>query len=412
MKKYRLTDERIRRQVVPAGEAQSIMWDAEISRFGSRAYPSGRKVAIWRYRPNGGGRSITERTLTLGVFYSEDGAKGISVDDARKAAQAAAGKLALGLDPAADAREAKRAAQSRLRSILADSGPYAQHLEAGDIVNRRTVLNTLDRYLAPLMDRDVKDITRADVMAIIDATIKAGKPGAAGDIRKHSRQLLEWTTSRGLTDHNVLAGLRLSRSPAQRLKQKRKSRSLKDHEIIAVWRATATPDPFHQLVRCALFTATRRHEAAALERAMLADDRISLPETLTKSRREHQIPITPTLRQLLEAQPPINELLFASPRKRVKIRAWTSRIRALRQATGIADFKMHMLRKTCRTIMARCGVARDIARLAIGHQRQGLDAIYDHHDHWAARVEAFAKVESYVNALINNVTTVTPALAA
>jgi integrase len=405
MPKLKLTKKVVGDVIVPPGKSQDTWWDTEVARLGLRAYASGRKVYIYRYRPDGGGRSTPERTLTLGVATDTDSREPtLTLDDARDAARIAAGKLAKGADPAADAREAKRAAKSNLRAILRDDGPYQQHLEAAGIVNRTTVRNTLLRYLAPLMGRDVKDITRADYMAIIDATAQAGKLGAAGDIRKHSRQLEEWCVARGLKPHNVLAGLRQPlRSRAERLKQKRKSRSLKDHEIIAVWRATATPDPFHQIVRIALLTAMRRHEAAALTRAMLGADRITLPETLTKSGREHQIPITETLRQLLDAQPPINDLIFPSPRKRVRIKAWTSRINKLRTATGIGDLKMHMLRKTCRTLMTRCGTPKDIARQAIGHQhRNSLDVIYDHAEHWPQRVAAYAAVETYITNLIDN----------
>jgi hypothetical protein len=143
---------------VSEGQSQSIIWDTVVNRLASRKYRSGRAVAVWMYRPPPGGRGVAERPLTLGTFYSADGAKGISVEDARTAARAAAGKLALGLDPANDVREARRAAKSRLSVLLDDGGSYQQHLEEREICNRRSVLTTLRRYLSRLMDRDVAGV--------------------------------------------------------------------------------------------------------------------------------------------------------------------------------------------------------------------------------------------------------------
>jgi integrase len=401
VEKCRLTDDRIRRQVVPEGHSQSIIWDTVVNRLASRKYRSGRAVAVWMYRPPPGGRGVAERPLTLGTFYSADGAKGIAVEDARTAARAAAGKLALGLDPADDVREARRAAKSRLSVLLDDDGPYQQHLEEREIRNRRSVLATLRRYLSRLMDRDVAAVSRADLVDAIE------KSGNRGDTRKHARALWEWCVARGYAPHNPLVGLRMARSPAERLSARRKSRSLKDQEIEVVWAVTNSPDSFHQLTRFCLLTGVRRSEAAALTWGMVKDDRIVLPDWATKMKREHQIPLTPTLRALLDAQPRINDLVFPSPRKRTRVIAWTPRIRALRRVTGIEDFRMHLLRKSVRTVMSRCGVSRTTARLAIGHQHEDQqDQAYDHHDHWEERVRAFETVAAYIERLTNNDTSV------
>jgi hypothetical protein len=42
-----------------------------------------------------------------------------------------------------------------------------------------------------------------------------------------------------------------------------------------------------------------------------------------------------------------------------------------------------------------------VAELAIGHQRQGLDKLYDFAELWDLRREAFAKVSDHVAALLD-----------
>ena len=58
------------------------------------------------------------------------------------------------------------------------------------------------------------------------------------------------------------------------------------------------------------------------------------------------------------------------------------------------------IRRTCRTLMSRLGVEHDIAELAIGHKRTGLDRLYNFDQAWQLRCDAFAKVSDHVAALI------------
>jgi hypothetical protein len=46
------------------------------------------------------------------------------------------------------------------------------------------------------------------------------------------------------------------------------------------------------------------------------------------------------------------------------------------------------------------GIDHDVAELAIGHQRQGLDRLYDFAELWELRCDAFGKVSDHVAGLI------------
>ena len=106
---------------------------------------------------------------------------------------------------------------------------FEQGLTRRKIVNVKTILSTLRRGLAPLLKREIDTLTRADFVRRIDAVENAGKPGAAADLRKHCRSLLEWAVSRGLAPFNVLAGLRMPRaSRAERLEDAGKGRALSE----------------------------------------------------------------------------------------------------------------------------------------------------------------------------------------
>ena len=50
--------------------------------------------------------------------------------------------------------------------------------------------------------------------------------------------------------------------------------------------------------------------------------------------------------------------------------------------------------------MSHLGVEHDIAELAIGHKRTGLDRLYNFDQAWELRCDASAKVSDHVAALI------------
>src|SRR5262249_4514935 len=88
-------------------------------------------------------------------------------------------------------------------------------------------------------------------------------------------------------------------------------------------------------------------------------------------------------------------LVFASEKTGRAFNNWGKAIDDLRRASGVT-FTPHDLRRTCRTLMSRLGVEDNIAELAIGHKRTGLDAAYNLDGAWQRRCEAFEKVSDHI----------------
>jgi len=392
----KLTETIVRRARVPANRRQLFLWDSAVTGFGVRILPGGSRTFWYQYR-TAGGRSGTSRMVRIGPWPT------VTLADARKRARDLAGQAARGQDPAAERAEAKRRDSSNLRALLVEEGPYQHDLERRGIVARRVVLSSLNRGLHRLLSRDVADLTRRDFVSAISALEAVGKPGAAGELRKHSGRFLEWCVSTGRASHNVLAGLRCpKRSRAERLKAAANGgRALSDDEIRSVWQAAASLGSFGALVRLALLTALRRGELAQIERArdILADRIVVRPEH-AKTGAQHEVPLTDLMHEVIAGAPvTTSKLLFPSVVTGGRIKGWTKLVAKLRQVSGV-DFRLHDLRRTCRTLMSRLGVAEDIAELAIGHVRADLIARYNKDDAWTGRCDVFTRVSDHVAALI------------
>ena len=415
-----LTKSRIEKAKVPPGTGQIMLWDSIVSGFGVRCLPGGSKTFVFRYRPHGGGRSVNPRLLKLGAFPS------ISLEDARAAARINAGNVAKGKDPAQQRADERRRNRATLGKLLAEDGPYELHLKERGLVNVRTALSSLRRGLKAHMAADVAALSRNDIVTAINELTKVGKRGAAGDLRKFSRSFCEWTVEQGLAKFNPMAGLRTpSRTRHQRLQDaEQKGKALTDAELVNVWvaakamqergaRGERVAGSFGGLVQLALLTAMRRGELSQLqrdrhilagERAVdnrgIDGERIHLPKTITKTAADHDIPLTSLMRAVIAAQPRgTSPLLFPSRMTGGRLRGWIHLVAALRRDSGV-PVQLHDLRRTCRTLMSRLGIAEDIAELAIGHQRADLVARYNKDAAWQARVEAFEKVSAHVSALL------------
>jgi integrase len=392
----KLTETVVKEARVPT-TGQTMIWDS-FTGFAVRILPGGSRTFWFQYRTPGG-RSGTNRMVRIGTHPE------LSVADARKAARTFAGQVAHGKDPAAERAEAKRRNSSTLRTLLVEEGPYQHDLEQRGIVARKVVLSGLNRGLHRLMSKDVADLTRRDFVSAISALTAAGKPGAAGELRKHSHTFLEWCVSTGRASHNVLAGLRSAkRSRAERLKAAANGgRALSDDEIRNVWQAARSLGGFGGLVRLAFLTGLRRSELAQIERArdVLADRIVVQPEH-AKTGAQHEVPLTPLMRSIIAGEPvTTSPLVFPSSKTGGRIKGWTKLVAKLRLASGV-NFTLHDLRRTTRTLMSRLGVAEDIAELAIGHVRDDLVRRYNKDEAWAGRRDALTRVSDHVATAIGH----------
>lgn len=388
----RLTIAQIQRTAAPeSGEIK--LWDSAVRGLCLRVYAGGGRSWVYRYRAGAGGRSAKLRTIRLGTWPT------LSIEDARVAARAHAGTIARGGDPALVRQETRRREQATLGHLLAIQGPFERHLVERHIVKRREVLSCLRRGLKALMHADVAKLTRRDLteaLARLDHL-----PGARSELRKYARGLLEWCTNAGLVSANVLAGMRLpSLTRAQKLKQASRRRALSDSDIVALWKAAATTQ-FGALVRLALLTGMRRGELASLRWEDVKADRIVLGAHVTKTAKPHEIPLMPLMRLVLAEQArTTSPLVFPSHRTGRALSSWGIMLPPLIKSAGIGKWSLHDLRRTCRTLMSRCGIAEAAAELAVGHARAALIAIYNRDEQWNARVHAFEKVDAHIAQLI------------
>lgn len=391
MPKIKLTDAAVGRLALEPGQADLTVWDTEIPGFGIRLRPSGKSWVVG-YRPAGTGRAGQFKRHKIGPVDL------MKTAEARVQARVVLGRIATGADPLAERRAARENVKLTLAEML---DRYETALERRGYVRRREVLTSLRTKLKPLLARDIRTITGADLATEMAKLEEAGKAGAAAGLRAHARAFLTWcVTSQHVLSVNPLLGHRKERATRQdKIAKDEHGRALSDAELSAVWRAADPATAVGRLTRFYILSGCRRNEGAGLTRAML--DRparlLRLPAAHTKQGRTHLLPLVPALAELLDACPvdSRSDLFFASSRTGGPMSGWSKFLDKLQRDSGVT-FTLHDLRRTMRTGLSRLGVDVDTAELAIGHAREDLEKIYNRDDAIDALRSAFDKWSAHV----------------
>jgi integrase len=89
-------------------------------------------------------------------------------------------------------------------------------------------------------------------------------------------------------------------------------------------------------------------------------------------------------------------------------RRMLAELRKLEPAADLKNWRIHDVRRTARTLMARAGVDPDHAERALGHVIGGVRGTYDRHRFEAEKLGAFEALAAQVQRIVDPQPNVTP----
>src|SRR5215470_13970196 len=352
MPRIRLTKSAI--DALPTPQSDAIYWDSGCPGFGVKVTPRGRKVFIVLYRTGGAGSRL--RKYTIGPYGR------VTLHQARVAAQKVFAAKLDGRDPAAEKREAKRRVvadrvEDLLETFIAER--LSQNRSGGEIARllRREVGK-------PWAGRSIHEITKRDVVEVVTAIEQRGAPVAANKTLKSIKTFLRWCVGRAVLDQSPAEGVPL---PA---KEVARDRVLDDEELARViLAARQIGGAYGGIVEFLALTGQRREEVARLQREELdlAQRIWTLPKSRTKNAKVHIVHLSYQSMALLkragQQEPYVLSLLGTKP-----FQEFSRAKRRLDELSGVTGWRLHDLRRTCVSGMARLGVAPHVADKILNHQ--------------------------------------------
>lgn len=309
---------------------------------------------------------LKQKRMKLGVYPR------ISLATAREKAMDVLRQVDEGTDPT----KRKRCADMKVETVCAEF--IRLHAQTRNKSWREAERILHREFVSVFGQRDIREIKRFDVLEIMDAAVARGSAYQANRILAHIRKLFNWCLERGIIDVNPIVGLK---APT---KEQSRDRVLDDDEIVRLLKACRNEAyPFRQFVPMLLATAQRRSEVAEMRWTEVDFDAKEwvIPAERCKNGKAHVVPLSAFALAVLSEVPRFlnSDYIFTTTRKS-PISGFSKLLRRVYEASETSGWRLHDLRRTAASNMARASVAPHVVEKVLNHVSgtiSGVAAVYN-----------------------------------
>jgi len=359
--------------------------------------PKGTKTWVFRYQFD-----QRPRRMTLGRY------PGISFADARKRHAEAMQLVQKGIDPGKKKQEEKNQSRNAptFKSFIDEYWEKRLNQKKAGAETFRLLQKDATPYLG---NRKVSEITRRDIVLVLDRIVKRGAPVLRNRVYTALKGFFKFAVSKAVIEDSPCTII--DREP-----EASRSRVLSDDEIKSLWEAldlkNKTIDIFwvtKLVIKMILLTGQRVGEISGMTwNEFDFDENVwTLPAARAKNGQEHKLPLTDSalsiIKQARELFGDETPFVFHSPHRGGPIQphSCSRAILRHREEMGIKDpFTPHDIRRTVRTRLAELKVDEFLAERVLGHKLQGVLAIYNKYDYLPEKRNALELWEQLINAIV------------
>jgi integrase len=366
------------------------------SGFAVRVTAAGARSFVLFHRVDG--RKYLE---TIGRWEANPNGGTMTVRAAIVAAQNRAKALRQGDDPRPGrTRRLKDGNQPKEKTVSGLLDSFIARYVEGKLRSERTIRLSLDRLVKPKIGNvGIYDLKRSQVSKMLDDIADENGEVQADRVLSYVRKAFNWYEINGKDDDfrsPVVRGMARTR-PSEHTR----NRILTDDELRALWKAAGdSTGPFGPMLRFILLTASRRGEAAFMTRSEVVGSDWIIPAARYKTKTETILPLSKGAQEVLASLPVNGDFVFTTTGVK-PIRGFTELKAAFDEDCGLANWTIHDLRRTARSLMSRGGVPADHAERCLGHVIAGVRGTYDRHEYLAEKRDAFERLAAIVNTILS-----------
>jgi integrase len=340
----------------------------------------------------------------------------IDLIEARRKAREALEQAEAGTDPRVEKQRARAAPSDAVEDVVEDF--IVRHVERHN--RPRTAaenIRALRKHIVPAWrGRSIQDISRRDIIDLLDEIVEHS-PANANRTRGVLSKFFNWCLDRGIVDASPAARLP---APAPTVKRER---VLSDDEIKILWCAFDSLDaPFAAFFKFLLFTGQRRGEVATMQwrHVDLEKGLWTIPPELVKANRTHEVPLSSLASDVVRGIKRSGDYIFTTQAKGdrpisgfskakravdLEIDKIVDRLAAERDENyrPIPEWRVHDLRRTCGTGMARLGVDSTTISRILNHAEGGVTKIYNRYSYLDEKRSALDLWSTHIESLVANI---------
>jgi integrase len=373
---------------LPVGSRDAVHWDADLPGFGVKVTPKGRKIFIVMYRLAGAGSRL--RKYTIGPYGR------VTLPMARAQAQKIFAARLDGRDPAEEKKQSRRRLVVDRVDDLVET--YIRERVA-QTETWRTISNLLRRDVtAHWGNKSIHEIKKRDVSDLI-GLIAQRNDHAGHRLLKTLKTFFRWCVGRAIIDFSPADGI------TSNYRQISRDRVLTDDELAAIIIAARKMEsPYGGIIELLALTGQRRNEVSSLKWDELDEQSRtwSIPGSRTKNKKAHIVHLSEQAWRVVEGRPR-GTYVFATTGTK-PFSAFAKGKSAIDQLCGISGWRVHDLRRTVVSGMARLGVPPHVADKILNHQAgaiSGVAAVYQRHEFLAERKEALNRWGAHVTHIVD-----------
>jgi integrase len=281
---------------ISPSEKDMILWDDEVTGFGLKVTPKGKRSFFLYYRC----ADHTQRRPVIGYCPA------MRPEQARNLAKDWLVQVRRGGDPSAD-RKAKRA--MRGEGTVADLFEDYKR-EKARLRSLYEIIRIFERDILPTLGkRRAEEVKRSDVNRLLD-NLSVRSPTVASNARKRLSAFFSWALSRLPDDFgNPVTGAVAAPPPAAR------ERTLSSQEITALWHVLGKElEPWQSALRLMILTGQRRGEVfgANWSEFDLEEKSWTIPAARTKNGNTHIVPLSAPVLEVLQNKPPSGPVVIGT----------------------------------------------------------------------------------------------------
>jgi integrase len=340
-----------------------------------RVSAQGQKVFSVKFR-----YGLAQKRMRLGIYPR------ISLATAREKAIDIFRQVDEGIDPTKRRRTADMNVESICREFIRlHAQPRNKSWREAERILEREFISTFGQ-------RDIREIKRFDVLELMDGARARGSGYQSNRILSQIRKLFNWCVERGIVEGSPIIGLK------PLTKEVSRERALTDDEVQRLLRACRNDVyPFRQFVPVLLATAQRRGELAEMRWSEIDfDEKVwVIPAERAKNGKQHYVPLSDFALDMLNEVPRFLDCDYVfTTTRHSPVSGFSKMVRRLSEGSGTSDWRLHDLRRTASTNLAKLGVAQPVTEKILNHVSgivSGVAAVYNRYDYADEKRSALEK---------------------